>query len=269
MVSDIVARMHIQGALIDKLRISFRAKRPNLDALSQLFDTDIFHDIDNSNILQNSISLSAADPLTIKLTFDARRHSKDTKLYKVGAFIFKGDLLDKGNVYEYKGPSSVIYNQTNNCVKGLDEEVLANSYVMVQCNQKDYEDPRLARWIKSNQTIENTQLKTAYPNNFIYCYEKNITLNGQTYECPPYVFKLNVSQNWQTPDMNYIQEVVELQPTKPIEIDVHKIHFKKFTHNIDTVQAINKVKQLREQNNKLFRDLEQEKLAANKRLEEL
>lgn len=76
--------------------------------------------------------------------------------------MFKGDLLDKPAVYQYAGPSHEVYNAANNCIKGM-HEVVSNQYVMLQCNQRNYEDTRLSKWKKTDAVLNETQVKSSYP----------------------------------------------------------------------------------------------------------
>lgn len=223
-----------------------------------LFDTDMFDDITLENIIPNPMSFQAIDPVTISIQFAARKHSQDTKLYKITHFMFKGDLLDKPSVYQYAGPSHVVYNSSNNCIKGMDE-VVSNQFVMVQCNQHDYEDMRLAKWKKTDTTLNETQVKSSYPWTYVYCYGKNITVNGETTEpCPDFVFRLESETKWDTDDYHYNPEVIELnaQPIEPISIDVHNIHFKEVSHFVSTRLAVEKLQDSRNISNSLFIQLE-------------
>lgn len=102
---------------------------------------------------------------------------------------------DSTSIAEYKGPHYIIYNNTANCIKGIDQPY---SRRVIDNNAKD---ERLNDWehreIPRNTTKIPVTLKTVGGWHYIYYYSHNIKQRAKTIRCPPYVFKVPVTETFE------------------------------------------------------------------------
>lgn len=273
LIGDLISRLHIIGALIDRIFITSKNKRPDIDFIISLFQTDLLDNLDPANIDPHSIKFLVLNSASIQMEFVGRRHSRDTAAYKVTTFQFWGDLLQTPTLFKYIGPEFVVYNNSNSCVKGI-SEAISNHYVQVQCLTRNYEDSRLAQWEKVRQGDPITQplptnVKTSIPFSFVYCYGRSVEMNRVKTLCPPFVFKLNANQSWETDDYAYDPQVIsiESQTIDPVIIDVHDVHFKNTSHMVDLTEALQELRNLRNRNQAVFKNTEIEKQKAEQEFE--
>lgn len=111
---------------------------------------------------------------TILMKFIVRERSKDTFVYKVSAFNYWDNLTQTPNLIEYRGYKYLVYNQTNNRIKAIDEP--ATPAILENCLTPNMTDPRLQDWqvlISTNDIYAYKhicQIKRTLDFNYVYCF---------------------------------------------------------------------------------------------------
>lgn len=105
-------------------------------------------------------------------------------------------------IYKYSGPKFVVFNKTATFMKGIDEQ-LANSYVPIQCKERNYKDKRLASLkviYQGKPTIRPTEIEVrqAYLFTYVSCFPGQIKIGNKSYQSPPFPFTLDGSIRWST-----------------------------------------------------------------------
>lgn len=254
--SSIIAKITLTGAYIERLRVAFRARRPDMLTMSLLFQSDIMLDIDPSSIIENSIAITSPYKDALTFEFTGRIRAPDTAVYRVTAFRFWAELLeDRAKLQEYQGPRYLIHNSSSNCIRGISEP--RTSYVTAQCAETDFLDQRLGFWKTVEESDDPTQLKTtqtevheAWPYVLIYCYPSTITVDRAKMACPPYVFRLNATCAWSTPTYDYSPKAIEVVSSEmalPLIANVEHVHLKENSSIIYKGAAVRRIKELARQ----------------------
>jgi len=249
--SYIVSKIMMKSSLLAKIRYSFKNQRIDLQALSELLETDWLSDIHEGSVIARNMDSQGSGILRIE--FSGRREAKNTGIYRVDPFRYWANLTGSPTLMEYIGERYLMFNTSANCIKAINEP--SQPFVSGVCDTKDFEDPRLAQWRKiftvdnlSNQQI-NTTMKESYPYLFVYCINQHITIQGQTQRCPPYVFRINATFAWNTTDYRYtpLSEEFEIEDTyAKMESNVHQVHFRNHEDMVDENVAIDKIAELRQ-----------------------
>jgi len=251
--ANIVAKMHLTGSYLEKLRSSFRMRRPDIEILVLLFKFDTLLEVDPASIIEDSVSLAATGNNALVVEFAARRRATDTVVYQVNAFRYWGDLMEKTpKLYEYVGPKYVIRNKNCGCVRGISPP--QNSYVTAQCLEKNFEDVRLASWKVVSQEEDpeaypsQTEVIEVWPYVLINCFPGTIEIGNTTRTCPPYPFKLNASERWSTATYEYSPAAIEFntEQLSSLVVDVNMLHFRNSSHRLEKEPAFRKIRQLLE-----------------------
>ena len=83
--ANMVARMHLLGSYLDKIRVSFRMRRPDIEILSLVYGYEELLDVDPDSIVQESVKLSSPRPNELVVEFVGRRRLTTTQVYQVAA----------------------------------------------------------------------------------------------------------------------------------------------------------------------------------------
>lgn len=161
--SNVIARIHIMGSLIDRTSISFSMQRPDLISLYMLFKFEPLKQIDPNSIEPESVNFSSIGSNMFLTEFTARLKSTTAALYHVATFKYWDRLLtDKPVMKEYIGSNYVLHDAKYNCSLGLQER--PQSYAHAECSMQNYIDKRLSKW-RDIENIEEpeTQIIPAYP----------------------------------------------------------------------------------------------------------
>ena len=232
--------------MIRNIKVNFKHKIVDLVSLSQLINSDWLDDLEPSSAIPKSITSSGQGIL--RLEFTARKRSFTTTLYQVNSFPYWGNLTHRPSKMVYAGPKYLIYNSSSNCVKGV--TLPSQHFLSDSCSVENYEDSRLSLWRKefSVDTLADQEMSTSllvsYPHVYVYCYMLRITVGTETRRCPPYVFKMNATMNWNTSDHTYIPLSMELAAdTKYLQVEsnIHHVHFRNESHLIDENIALDRV----------------------------
>jgi hypothetical protein len=242
-------RMMGHHEALTKLVFKTRTTRLDLWAVSSLIQENQFTDIDEDSA--HISELTSPKTGVLKIQFSGRTYDNTTQVYRVDAFKIWTNLTDDPTLVEYVGERFLIYNQSINCVKAINEP--AQTYATESCDQQNGIDPNLAHWsqiIKQEDPYaqpNTTQYKSGWPYNYIYCWKLNITIGEETIKCPPYVFRLNATIGWRTSDDTKMEgtSIRRKNELRIVNHNVHIVHFKNNEHLIDENYAFEKVKNLK------------------------
>ena len=236
-------------------RVAYAARRRKMDlfALSILLNSTDFDEIDESSTILRKVKVPTSN--RIQIEFIGHTVDPSTHVYRVDPFRFWANLTETPVLMEYTGEKFLIFNQTNNCVKAIDEPT--HSYVSDKCEIVDGVDYRLSNWQQVMSTDDPysqpafTSVKNSWPYTYIYCYRLNVTIRGETARCPPYVFRVNATLGWNSTDYKKPPveqaEIEKALDLTPMTHEIHSVHFVDDKHMIDENMAIDKVKQLTKQ----------------------
>lgn len=232
--------------------------------MANLLNLDELREIDNYDTRFESIT-SLPGPANYLFKFTVRKKSKTTFVYKVGAFKFWDNLTEVPTLMEYRGHNYLIHNETNNCLKAIEEPT--QRAVLEVCTEQNSTDPRLQVWEKLVQTRDvysnkhNCQVKRTLLYHYIYCFPFNITLKLGTFRNPPHVYRLPINEAFVLPMMNYTPVVRRLDINGPFEFpaidSIHLGHFPMNSDAIDEVKWFDKIQHLLAENQKLTDERDQ------------
>lgn len=146
-------------------------------------------------------SIVRKGPSTINFKFSALKKAENTRVYKANAFTIWTNLTGKPSLSEYAGPKYLIYNESSECTKGIDEPQQRG--VFDECGER-WTDPRLKIWVQKKVEEEDHKqlalptIKKTETHSYVYCLYNNITSNGTSRRCPAHVFRLPLSQSFET-----------------------------------------------------------------------
>lgn len=242
-----------------ELRHLTRIRKLDITALSIILDTDIYDNLVETSVFAKNITSPAPGVLSIQ--FIGREKDQTTDVIRADPIRFWSNLTGLPCLMEYAGDRYLIYNRSNNCVTRI--ETPSTEYVEDKCQIPHYEDPNLSKWISVLKMTDpysqpaNTTVKHSWPHVYIYCFRLMITVNHRTYECPPYVFKLNNTISWNTTDRVYEaseKKVAKEVNFEPITHEIHAVHFRDNEHIIDQNLAIREVIRLNKERDKLIQE---------------
>lgn len=241
--SNIVSKINLVSALLDRVIASFRAQRPDLQSLYLVFGYMPLLQLDPGSIDPMSVDIRVTDGRMLIVELNGHRRSADTSVYQVLAFRHHTNLLTDPAMREYYGPSYVLYNRTAHCAKGLTPPT--GEIVTSLCAKENYVDRDLQKWRVSEHPPE-TQKAQAWPFVYVYCYPLNITIKNTTSECPPYVFELDASEPFNTTDKRYSIELAEMKigQSPALNIRAHQIHLQNGSETVSKVDAVKRVQML-------------------------
>lgn len=265
-VSDIISKLHLQGSLLDKVRVSFSSNRPDLDSLSMLLDTTLLYDVDPLSVVRASVTFSVPNERTIVVRFLADIPSADTKVFQVFGFDYWKDLLGSPTLSHYIGPKFIVSNYTSNCTRGIDEP-LGQGNINTVCLSRNYVDRRLkswkpiALWPPDNSHL-TTEVKPAWPYVYVNCYPLNISIEGRFLECPPHAFRLPADLAWETRiygELSYAYEPGNLEFKRTnnfnIMMNVQKFHLNQTDSYLDLSSTLSLIRMIRKNNTRLREEL--------------
>lgn len=81
--ANIIGRILLTGSLLERVLGSFKARRPDLFAVAELFQTNLLDGVDPSSIIPESVRFHAPTGEILVLEFKARRQDPNQHVYKV------------------------------------------------------------------------------------------------------------------------------------------------------------------------------------------
>lgn len=254
--SHIISKMHIFGSYLDRIRVSQRSRRLDLDTLQLLFNTDVLANVDPASIINSSVDIQLARHNTLYVTFAARTKSEDTSVYNIKPVKYWTNLTESvASRMEYTGHRFVVYNRTANCMKAINDPT--TDHVAVICDQHDWFDPSLSEWkivSTSHDPLglqEKTQVIEGWPNILVYCWPSYINVQGTREQCPPYPFVLNASVAWTTESFAWRPSNIELAALEGADPLVHNVHLGHFANQSFAISENHLIKQIKAKEDKI------------------
>lgn len=146
------------------------------EELSELLNIPQLYDVDPEDahfITAVNINLN-----TIFLRFYTKVRSADTHVYKVDAFNYWENLIQTPVRMECRGYKHLIYNESNNCLKAIEEP--STLAITQTCLNPNSTDPRLQIWKEVPTTgniyatTDTCQVKATANYHYIYCFPFDI-----------------------------------------------------------------------------------------------
>lgn len=180
------------GSNLKKIREQYKLNRLHIQAVADLWNTTDFDGLKPEDTLLESIILTRNK--TVNFKFLAKRAANEMKVFKIVPFDKWENLTDPTpTLLKYDGPRFAIHNSTNHCTKAIESPDPKGNWILEECLESNYTDPRLEQW----QARPNYGEKATLPkvvkslmHNYISCFHHTITVPDGTFECPPYPFRL-------------------------------------------------------------------------------
>lgn len=180
------------------------------------------------------VKVSSPGPGSIVIEISGRYRARHMKIYRVLSLPHYTNLSIQPTLWEYQGPTYVVRNEENDCVKGV--FAISENFVEVSCDIANWRDPTLRQWKQS--TIEKgvhrkSQSMVVYPRVAVQCWGHNITFHPSqrsksnkttTLACPPYAFAVPASQSWFTSD-DLIHTAMNVSQVLPPNLDLNVFHY--------------------------------------------
>lgn len=136
-------------------------------------------------------------------------YSEEATVYKVESIPqWLNPVQRDRKLMEYKGPSHVVFNRTNNCIKGLPNPL--PQQITTRCLEANYEDPALNNWQQVDENradfeqLKQPKIIQSFQETIISCPFHQIKYDNLTQEdCPPHAFKLPVLTPFSVYDQSY------------------------------------------------------------------
>lgn len=191
-----------------------------------MLDTKVFEDIDSSSLEFRSISKSSKQGYIIN--FYGHKISNTTKAFSVRAMKYWANVTHSpAALVKYVGPPKILVNTEKNCVIWVTD--LSPESMSLECETwnyrpRDLDDWRTLRMGNPFEDIIPTAVIEDLPKVRIYCLGRAISIEGVTFDCPPYAFALPAYLKWNTSDRifpGYARSVMnmEVKILLPINID--------------------------------------------------
>lgn len=210
------------------------------------------------------VSIVRIAPHIIRMNFVVREKSKDTFVFRVHPFNYWDNLTGDPTWMEYVGEKFLIHNETNNCMKAIDEPV--SRAVEEDCHTQDYIDPRLQSW-RTMVTARDIyhyhnacQVKKTLEYNYVYCFPQNITIRTGTQRLPPYVVRISIKEPFilapNTPkNYTYTPKLKKFNITSHLEFpavdSINLGHFPSGSESTDQGKFFDEIQRLRKLNEML------------------
>lgn len=226
----------------------YRQGRVATDALADLLNITQLRGIPSIDTRFESINVVSNTAWELK--FIVKERDKNTHIYKVDAFRVWGNLTETPKLMSYNGAGFVLYNASNNCVKGIDEPYMRG--IIEDCMIENYEDKQLTSWhsIVAEDGIMDTHttVKRTLQFSYVYCYPKNITIDSIKYRCPPNVFRLPLEVGFETEDHRVYKPIKVYHNYTDLDamaIDsINLNHYDNYQDTEDELALINKIRDL-------------------------
>lgn len=204
-------------------------------------------------------SIDRISPDIIRFRFAVREKSRNTFVYKVNPFIYWDNLTGLPSLMEYQGEKFLMFNESNNCLKALEEP--SQRAILEDCKEANYTDPRLQIWRSLVKTSDlyaynNTcQAKRTMDFHYIYCFPFNITLKTGPQKAPPYVFRLPINEPFKIMNRIYTPIKRKINITSRIDLpaidSIHLGHFPMGSEMGDQSKWFDELQRLRKLNEEI------------------
>ena len=189
-------RIYNTGALLRGIKREYAKGLVATHEMAELLNMTELTFVDSQDTHFKSVSLLTNH--TVLFTFNVKVKSPNTFIYKVFGFPFWENATDNPVLKRYSGPEYIMYNETNNCLKGITDPM--DKFIDERCMDTDGLDPRVLRMrniTESDPEIVNGSLPIVQKTksySYIYCYRNNITILEKSYMCPPYTIRIPIER---------------------------------------------------------------------------
>lgn len=228
--------------------------------LGDMLNIDKLQHVKNGDTQWISVTRLASD--IIRFKFAVRERSREAKIYKVSSFRYWDNLTETPSLMSYEGPEYVMYNETNNCLKAVEDQ--PNGAILDECLLGNFTDSRVQNWKVLVRTPDirsynhTCQVKRTLVAHYIYCFPWQIKLKSGKHRAPPYVFRLPISEPFETPVTNYTPKFFKINITNRNEMpavdSVHMSHFPMGSDAADQISWFERIQQLRKLNEALLNE---------------
>lgn len=245
----IINKILAQGTELSKVIEQARKGQIETNAMSKIFAIPSLQDIRPEDTVLKSVSLLERG--SIHIEFSARIFSPDTRVYEAFGFNHWDQLTEKPQYKEYKGAKKLMYNETSNCIKAIDES--SDPIIFEECIELDGEDPALSIWtpvpemMNISRYVDMSTIKKTLEHNYIYCFPGNITIGDKNYRCPVEVFRLPTDKAFKTSTSRHVPSRIQMNVTqKELAIDnIHVGHFQDDSDVVNELRMFDKITELR------------------------
>lgn len=144
---------------------------------------------------------------TFTIQFWMKVIDKHSHILQADPFKIYTNLTGHPILREYQGPDYIIYNRSSDCTAEAD--VSNARFNLIFCKENHKHEDLTTSWralfnednIKELRPLET--VKIGQRANYIYCFPGNITIQGASTRCPPYVFKLDNTIPWNLTHKSY------------------------------------------------------------------
>lgn len=223
----------------------------DLAALKNIIGTNWPRNLDNEDIELINIHTELNDNEGyINLLFTGDVLSSTTTILRARGVPHWQNLTGTPRWAEYQGPSYIVYNNANQCLKGI--EVSFERKTLTRCEKVGYLDVKVKKWELKQSSINPFETPTAtsiiddIPMNTIYCFTRNITIGSETFNCPSFPFAIRSDISFKTDDYNYEPQHDNLAVDYSMNITVTTPNVTTPNWSVqDGVEAIRKVFELK------------------------
>lgn len=212
MGSTIVNSIRDDRDRLHRLRFSFQNYKIDLEALSELLDTEWFADLDPKTAIPYDFEFT--DDGKVIIQFSAERREESSRIFRVESLKIWNALGNHNSFLEYAGPSYISLNLENNCTKGVEQKNLQDGPKLF-CNVNNYIDQNLSNWVeiaKSNTTPHDTpvQVIRGWSSNIVYCFPHRIRIEAYKFNasCPAFPFFIDARVPWVAGNFSYSYDQV-------------------------------------------------------------
>lgn len=201
----LASKMAVKNQAIKELRHGLANKMTiDIRALGKLLDTTNFENIDSDSIRFMSLTKTDKDSYTLK--FYANTVDTDMQVLEVKTFPHWIDLATEPKFMEYNGPKHVLFNTTNDCVRGLND--LSRNSLSSPCLEARGRIGKLNHWVtvitgNPFESIRPTVYYEVLPDAIVYCLDRKIKIEEDVIDCPPYPISIPANHRWSTSDVEF------------------------------------------------------------------
>lgn len=193
--SYMVSKILVKASQINHLYVSWQQEQPDVVTIGEILHNGHFGGLHPKSFQVQKMMSYKKNMMRIELKGKVRDHS--THIFKVNAFYYvsksNGTLIRK----EYTGKQWALQNDTNNCVKGVEQSF--NNYIETSCDTEVLRDSRLKLWkkMKLARMKDRAYTTRCTPKSLMYCFGQNITMTkyNLTLDCPPYPFAVEMQHS--------------------------------------------------------------------------
>lgn len=183
--SELHSRIKETSEDLEALADGYRRGIVPLKAVARLTNNKKLAQLNHAGVQWESMLLQSrelADGIYIR--FNVLLAAEDTLILRTNPFKIWTDWPAQPRMLRYDGPAYVSHNTTANCTIGI---ATPKGHIVTQwCTMENFSDPELQRWVDTDPDQDYYEIKPTLRGAKIYCLGRNITVNNDTFVCPPW-----------------------------------------------------------------------------------